>query len=250
MGLVDIDNDPIISFVTDIPGFDELNDCKPRPAAQFVPSWWKNTPRVEATQTINQTIPANVKTCPSFPDYFSNGFIIPMWCDTVLRYDKEKDEYNWRTSDKRFTWTHNPQDIYRVPASPTYLGNPIEYVFTAHSPWRIITAEGYSIKQLPLFFHFDNNFSIIPGIVDTDYYHNVAYQVFLHETGVDVFIPRGTPFAHIVPFKRESSTSYDIRQENEQDKLKFMGHDLKFNTKFPNSKQYLKIRKENQKSDN
>jgi hypothetical protein len=242
-------NEPTISFVSTVEGLDQIPECQPRPAAQFVPDWWKTTPRVDSSHKIKKSDYANVKTCPSFPDYFSSGYIIPMWCDSILRFNKKTQEYLWRTSEERFYFKHNNQAAYVDPVSPTHLGRPIDYVFTAHAPWRIITPKGYSIRQLPLFFHFDNDFSVIPGIIDTDFFHSVAFQLFLHKTDEDVFIPRGTPFAHIIPYKRERSNKHEVRYQTEEERLKFAGDDLRYHTKFGNSKEYLKIRKENQTGD-
>jgi len=45
---------------------------------------------------------------------------------------------------------------------------------------------------------------ILPAIVDTDNYHEVNFPFFFTETeDGDYFIPRGTPIAQVLPFKRD-----------------------------------------------
>lgn len=58
--------------------------------------------------------------------------------------------------------------------------------------------------QLPLTYHFDNQFSIMPGVIDTDMYYELNQQVLYFGDSEDVVIPRGTPLVLYVPFKRES----------------------------------------------
>lgn len=40
-------------------------------------------------QTLKSYFQGNIKSCPSFIDYFRLGYIVPAWCDVMLGYDKE-----------------------------------------------------------------------------------------------------------------------------------------------------------------
>jgi hypothetical protein len=96
--------------------------------------------------------------------------------------------------------------------------------------------------QMPLFYHFDDDFSILPGIVDTDIHHEMNQQVLYHGDGKKIFIKRGQPFVLYVPFKR---TDYDmiIRTETEKDKARFAARDLSYKTKLVGQKEYRNLQR-------
>ena len=60
---------------------------------------------------------------------------------------------------------------------------------------------------MPLFYNFNENYSILPGVIDTDIHHDVNQQVLHHSEQQEIFIKRGDPFALYIPFKR---TKYDL----------------------------------------
>jgi hypothetical protein len=47
----------------------------------------------------------------------------------------------------------------------------------------------------------------------------------------EIFIPRGTPLAHYIPFKREK-VDLEIRYATEKDKEQIAAHQLNLTTKF------------------
>jgi len=52
--------------------------------------------------------------------------------------------------------------------------------------------------------HRDNIINILPGIIDSDSFHDVTNFPFTVNTKEDkVIIPAGTPIAQIIPLKRE-----------------------------------------------
>ena len=73
------------------------------------------------------------------------------------------------------------------------------------SPWIIETSPGWSCQFKNPANSWANDITIIEGIVDTDTYYSEINLPFVY-TGseeVDVIIPRGTPIAQVIPFKRE-----------------------------------------------
>ena len=59
----------------------------------------------------------------------------------------------------------------------------------------------------------------------------------------EIFIPRGTPLAQYIPFKREK-TQYNIRYANKKDLKKINTHILNFSTKFIKLFSYIKDKKQ------
>jgi hypothetical protein len=61
--------------------------------------------------------------------------------------------------------------------------------------------------QLPMFYNFNGDFSVMPGVIDTDIHHIINQQVVYHGDGEEIFIKKGTPIAQYIPFKRSSYTA-------------------------------------------
>jgi hypothetical protein len=53
--------------------------------------------------------------------------------------------------------------------------------------------------------HRESVFTILPGIVDTDrYYSPVNFPFTVNDPNFEGLIPKGTPIAQVIPFKRDS----------------------------------------------
>ena len=235
-------NKHYIEFVSTIPGLSSIEECVPKPAVKFIPTWWKEMKHVPSYHHIDEAVAGNVKNCPSFIDYFSQGYILPMWADTILYYDDQTKDWSWRTSDPRFTYSNHNNDQYLDFSNHNFLGFDSYFIFKAHCPWRIITPPGYSTYQIPTFYHFNKDFSVLPGIRDSDTYHQINPQILIHSNKKEIFIPRGTPLAQYIPFKRKQDHGI-VRDASEKDMLEFQKNDLSFTTKFPGSDLYIKNRK-------
>jgi len=237
---------PLIEIVSTVEGLESIDDVLPKPANKFLPEWWKNTPLIEAVVNTDNLIAGNVKNCPSFPDYFSKGIIIPMWTDTYLKYDKITDTFSWRTSSKDFSWNghSNEQFLNQVPFK--FFNQTGKFIFKTECPWNIITPPGYSVYQLPLFYHYTNEFTVFPGVIDTDTHHVINQQVLFTADKDEIFIKRGTPLVQYVPFKREPLKT-EIRYQTEEDKKKFNNYKMSFFTQFVGSKEYISKRKKSER---
>jgi hypothetical protein len=237
---------PLIQIVSTVKGLELVEEALPKPANKFIPEWWRTTPLVETSVTTEEVIVGNVKNCPSFPDYFSKGVIIPMWADTLLKYDRNTNQFSWRTSHPDFSWSvhGNEQFLTHVPFK--FFNQTGKFVFKANCPWKIITPPGYSVYQLPLFYHYTNDFTVFPGVIDTDTHHDINQQVLLTADKDEILIKRGTPLVQYVPFKREPLKT-EVRYQTEEDKKTFDNYNLSFFTKFPGSKEYASRRKKSER---
>lgn len=210
--------EPVISFVNTIPGLEIIDEIQVKPAQKFIPKWWKDIPNNKGK--YDKVVTA--KSCPSFPDYFSQGYIIPMWADTLIKYDKETEIWTvqcGRSND--FNWDFHGNDQLLDYVNPSLFGKNAHTVLKAISPWKIITKPGWSVMQVPLYYHFDNKFSVMPGIIHTDVHHDINQQVLVYDKDVEIFIKRGEPFVQYIPFKREN-ISCDVRYQTDFDRKKFI----------------------------
>jgi hypothetical protein len=239
---------PEIKFISSFPNLTMLEEVLPKPTKSFTPSWWKNLENGNNDVSKTMKVDAGtVKNCPSFPDYFSNGFIVPMWCDVILKYNKKTGIYDFEFSNKEFIIeNHGNQQFLDIVPSYNYMNKKGSFVFKFISPWSAITDPGWSILQLPAFYHFNNDFTVLPGIIDTDIYHELNQQVILLDPKEEIFIPRGTPLAQYIPFKREK-INLTIREANENDIDSITKQRLILRSQFTGSKQYNSMRRERDK---
>jgi hypothetical protein len=193
---------PYIKFVSKVKGLEQIEECKPKLATKYIPNWFKEIPVF--TQPKD---PKTVRRCPSFPDFFSSAYVIPMWADTILNSSDSLDRWSYESPNKVAQWTIHGKQQFLDYTKASVFGTEASIVFKAECPWYVFTPEGYSVLQLPMFYHFNKDWSVLPGIIDTDIHHEVNQQVLYHGDDKDVFIPRGAPFVMYLPFKRED---YDL----------------------------------------
>jgi len=195
-------------------------------AKMVIPDWYKNTSKYSKDHNPNR-IPyvKSFKSCVPFLESFATGYVLTTPCDIAVD--------NLTDIDTVITWN---ETLGYVPVSiriDLELNNllPIpegfssqHFVWVTHVYYEI--PEGYSaLITHPLNRH-DLPFTTLSAIVDG--------RVILQKGNVPVFfnksfngiIPKGTPFAQIIPFKRENWNS-------KEDPLLF--EEVNYNTFFSRS---------------
>lgn len=236
-------NDLKIEFLTNETFLLDIKEVLPKPSKQFMPKWWKDIPSISE-------VPLSIKACPSFPDYFSQGYVLPMWADTTLNYDVSKDLWKVHSglNGGQTSWDIHSNDQFLNLAKPIINGKAPTMVFKAISPWFIKTPPGWSVLQLPLFYEFDNNFSVLPGIIDTDIHHEINQQVLYFGDNKDLNIKRGQPFVQYIPFKR-TSLQLNVRSLTESENKKIINTMKTINSKFMGSGVYRSLQRERDKGE-
>ena len=225
-----------IQFISTVEGLESIEECLPRPAKNFIPQWFKDIPN---------DIVGTVKVCPSFPDYFSQGYIIPMWCDSLLT--QKDDQFLWQTATSTYGWDFHGGVQMLDYTKANFNGVKGQFVFKAICPWRIITPPGWSVLQLPLFYHFNQEWSVLPGIIDTDIHTEINQQVLYHGDGKDILIKCGDPFVLYIPFKRSDKLKHEIRYQTAEDKKTFAEGHLSIRSKFKPSGDYRRMQRRRDK---
>jgi len=210
-----------IDFWTTVPGLSKVPEVVPRKQSKIIPEWWRSTQYYEKS----------IKQCPNFPQLFSSSYVIPMWCDSS--FHREGDMFFWETADNKFSWENHSNDQF-LDHAPRHIREKYFIIAKAMCPWRIKTPKGYSVLQMSPLWHFNKNFEVASGIVDTDFHHEINQQIFLSlEDGESFMIERGDPFAVYMPFKRDSF-AMNVREESESDKENRDTSELIYSTKFIN----------------
>ena len=241
-----------IEFKTDVKGLEEIAPVKP--ANYFLPRWFKDMSdyietagNYEKTQsrffdrkgeTAKKHTSATVKRCPAIVDFITEGYIIPMWADTLVQRDMETLEYD----NKNFKYGiefHGKEQISGWNLRKTDFPEGVKFL----NPWRIYTPPGYSVMFMTPTYQFEKRFTVLPGIVETDSYHHVNFPSIWHTTK-DAVIERGTPFIQVIPFKRDE-WNLDVSQMNTKDFENDETEKTALSTKFKNAYRDIVSRNKN-----
>lgn len=220
-----------------------------QPASKFIPDWWKNQNIKYESERVKNNKQAQIKgggprkttltttrNCPGIYDYMTSGYIVPAWCDIRLEWQQGKAEaFNLQTGHV----LHYLQESYgqSLPMMMTheepqakdapFWDNSCKSILKFSSPWNLKTSEGVSCFFTHPYYHTSTDYTIMPGILDTDvkHYPNSIINIFirLNKQGKPIFIERGTPLLQVVPFKRSdvkfrcvtNPTSEDFRPYEE-----------------------------------
>lgn len=240
--------EPVIKFVCTVPGLLDVEEVLPKKASSYIPEWWRSTPRKVSLNDGHELV--SVKSCPSFTDYFSQGYILPAWSDFNLQYDAADDYWNADFANLKkeyYDWGIHPNPQFLDHVTPMFQGKSPTMVFKGNSPWRILTKPGWSVMQVPLFYHFDNDLTALPGIIDTDIMHEVNIQMLYFGEGKKINVKRGQPLVQYIPFKRED-VEIEISYENDFFREKMNSQIAKISTKFLGSGGYRLAQKERDKN--
>ena len=183
-----------------IPTDNRLMDTAPYLVSQKLPSWWKDLPKSKFS----------LRRCQGTYDYITSGFIVPLWCDITIRPSISGKLLDYKTNNYDDNVSFRIEQFTKESAEgcPISKYNKIQ---TAQfpkivSPWRFFTPKGVSLLSLPVYHEPNENYTIMPGMVHTDFYNQI-HIVLNVLTDKEFTIPAGTPIQHLVPFHR----NFDIK---------------------------------------
>jgi hypothetical protein len=169
-----------------------------------------------------------------------------MWTDARIIYDSKTDKWAQETSLGIIPIESHPNTQMLEYVEPYFNGVKGQFVFKANNPWRIITRPGWSVLQLPMFYNFNQEWSVLPGVIDTDVTHQINQQILYHGNNTVVQINRGDPLSVYIPFERKKIDHY-VGYQTKDDEKKFKEIDLKFATKFIGSGVYRSLQRKRDK---
>jgi len=171
----------------------------PKPASRFIPDWYKNLDSyingVKKPDGKGSTT-GTIKKCIPVFDAITAGYIIELPADVFVSVRDSGQWFEW--ADYGLVTFH---PVAQAPMHPN--GNSLPYPKWMN-PWSIKTPKGYSVLFVQP-FHRESVFTILPGIVDTDQYTPpVNFPFVINDPTFEGLIPKGTPIAQVIPFKRDS----------------------------------------------
>lgn len=182
---------------TNISGFTDLE--KPQPASKSIPDWYKNMESYlgkDKKPNGDGNTNATIKRCMPVFDAITAGYIIHSPADIFVSIKDGQQFFEWSTLG--LIQFHPVEQAPEHPAKNRHAYPKwVNY-------WSIQTPKGYSTMFVqPM--HRESVFTILPGIVDTDeYYAPVNFPFVTNDPEFEGLIPKGTPIAQVIPYKRES----------------------------------------------
>ncbi|MGF1605585.1 MAG: DUF6065 family protein [Rhodothalassiaceae bacterium] len=202
---------------------------KPRPAAQVMPDWKKEL-AAKVEHEFRQA--RSARTCPALHDYLHLGYVIPLWTDMRLervsvdgtgrpKADPDGPFIRWQTAHGAFPLEfHGAEQVKGAePLQPTA---NLQQLVKPICPWLIETPPGWSILVLPLSLHEQKKqlpLIPLPGVVNTDHWHQIHAPCRWGTVEPVMTLRAGTPFMHIIPFRREDALQPEFKVIREQARL-------------------------------
>ena len=217
----------------------------PEPSVKLTPKWWKKLPFLNDFDDVsrlgnginqdflnnfkkskNELKTPTIKGCPAVFDSISSGYILRAWCDiivsvndiyeidvtetpTISDFNPKKDPVTYFDSQEMFT----SQEIIKQ-----------KFIPKVASPFYVKADPGVSMLVTHPMYHFNENWSTMPGIVCIDKYP-VNLKWMFHWIGKpgNYIIEYGTPLLQIIPI---------VRQKVKLEKLSLVFHGQKLNVRF------------------
>lgn len=186
--------------------------------------------RVKVQKSINSVKEVSIKNCPGIIEYMRNGFVVKAWQDIYIETDLTGDNFSWQSPVPR-QFILRKDSIADVIDSEKEMGhfdrqiffdyfprpNTLKNVLKINTPWFIKLPPGYGALILPVWYDNETRFSVIPGILQTDYLEKLNVQIYWHSLGRGDTIKSGTPLAKIYPIKLDDKWDLVVREMNDKD---------------------------------
>ena len=212
------------------------DSCRPYTNAGNWPEWWKELSGSDGS----------LKRCSGTSDYLATGFTIPLWAKLMIRpslngknwdakFDLVTDLGNYGIESFMYSQTG---ECPVTRARKLQESNYIKVI----NPWLIKTPPGWSSLFLPPLWDPNPNYTMLPAVVNTDYYHN-AHMVINVLTNEPFELEIGRPMWHVIPFKRTKEPELLWGDTNAYNLLKHRGFGGGFMPKRQKSK-YKKMERD------
>lgn len=201
---------------------------KPKPSSNYIPDWYKNAKSYNSsdgkkTLTLDGTPLTTIKKCMPVWDMMTAGYILETPYDIYVRQTPEGPFFQWGEMQAIAF-----QAIEQTQNHPSF--RDVNYAVRIVHPWSIKTPKGWSILIMQPTHREPTPISILPGIVDTDTF-SIPFNMFLKlvDSKFEGMIEAGTPFAQIIPFKREKWIS---KLGGNKERNKYLSDIRRFSTLF------------------
>lgn len=222
-----------IRFVKNRPWLTEQSASRPGPIIKTLPDWYRQADRFDMDPLTGKPLEApdgsgkypTFKACPAVFDVMGSGYAYKTPCDIEFFEDAAGDIHA-RVLDAQYK--DFLQDRFPMPQFFHPRGYHEKH-FAWWADWALELPEGYSALYTQPFNRFELPFLTTSGIVDNDKVHLPGTMPFFVHRGFTGTLPAGTPYAQIIPFKREhwkseidaSLTFQELKAKNLENAAKY-----------------------------
>lgn len=196
-----------IKFVSNRPWLTDDSASKPAPIGKTIPEWYRQADRYARDPATGDYLEMpklggkvpTWKACPAVYDVMGSGYTYRTPCDIEFVEDDAGDIHA-RVLDPghpNFLLDRDPLHQFVVPAGYH------DKHFAWWADWAVELPPGYSALYMHPVNRFELPFITTSGIVDNDKDHLPGAMPFFFLKGISGIVPAGTPYAQILPFKRE-----------------------------------------------
>lgn len=220
----------IISFVSNRDWLTTDSPSVPSPIIKTIPDWYRKADRFAKKLDgsfwkgpDNGKIPT-WKACPAIFDIMGTGYTLKTPCDIEF-IETNSNTLSVTIFDDKYKDFCTPRQ--RMPQFEHPKGYH-ESHFAWMPDWAVETPKGYSILYTQPFNRFELPFLTTSGIIDNDKVNLMGSMPFFLRKGFSGLIPAGTPYAQMIPFKREDWTSkviienpINLNEKNMKNSMKY-----------------------------
>jgi hypothetical protein len=196
-----------IKFVKNRPWLSEKSASRPGPIIKTLPDWYRQADRFDMNPVTGKPLEAQdgggkyptFKACPAVFDVMGSGYTYKTPCDIEFTEDASGN-IQGKVLDAQY------QDFLQERFPMPQFFHPRGYHekhFAWWADWAVELPDGYSALYTQPLNRFELPFLTTSGIVDNDKVHLPGTMPFFILKGFTGVIPAGTPYAQIIPFKRE-----------------------------------------------
>lgn len=197
----------LIKFIKNRPWLTEDSSSAPKPTIKTLPDWYRKADRFHINPQTNEPWEDPMvggkmptwKACPAVFDIMGAGYVYRTPCD--IEFYEKNNQLKVKVLDPE------NKDFIQV-RPPMYQFTPPMGYHEAHfawwSDWAVEVPEGYSVLYSQPFNRFELPFLTTSGVIDNDKVNLPGTMPFFVVKGFTGTLPAGTPYAQMVPFKREN----------------------------------------------
>ena len=178
------------------------------PAFNTIPQWYKDLPKDYKESGDDETgrYSGALKRCMPFQDALTAGYIVHLPFDIEVSY-RENDGHMFVQGNGKIEKLKRKlvglNDFRRTIGMPVPVGYTPQ-AWKVNTGMRIETPPGYSLIYTQPFNRPDLPFTTMTGIIDADEYPGPEVVNLFFKEGFEGILPKGTPIAQVIPFKREN----------------------------------------------
>lgn len=201
---------PGVKTITFTPTREAAKDWPPIPVKRALPNWYKQmhtelyVDGINAFNMQNDASGYTVKKCVPVMDYATSGYLIRHNADTMISMRHAEDGEQVIFHKVPAIEDHKLVSYHGFKQCPILIEGERKTYVKFSGGHIIRTPPGYSTLFYQPGLHFEDRYTLLPGIVDTDTYDaEIYFPGWVNKGVTDFKIDAGSPMIVAFPFKRD-----------------------------------------------